>query len=155
MALTWEKFVEKLCTEAQSDALYHHPIGSIYQSLDSTSPATLFGGTWAALGGRMLIGVDGTYTAGSTGGEATHTLTTGEIPSHSHVETMYFNDLGGTRALGIPPNSSGQAKTMAVTSTGSSPLEDSTVVSTGAAGGDGAHNNLPPYLSVYMWKRTA
>ena len=62
-----------------------YPVGSIYISASSTEPSLLFGGTWSALGGRFLIGVNSTYTAGSTGGSATHTLTTAEMPSHSHT----------------------------------------------------------------------
>lgn len=62
-------------------ALY--PVGAVYISVNSTSPASLFGGTWESIGGRFLLGADSTYTAGSTGGEATHKLTVNEIPSHA------------------------------------------------------------------------
>lgn len=62
-----------------------YPVGSIYMSVNSTSPATLFGGTWEAIaGGRVLMGANSTYTLGSTGGEYTHTLSTAEMPSHNH-----------------------------------------------------------------------
>ena len=62
-----------------------YPVGSIYMSVNSTNPSQLFGGTWEAIaGGRVLIGQNTSYPAGSTGGEATHTLTTNEMPSHSH-----------------------------------------------------------------------
>lgn len=62
-----------------------YPVGSIYMSTASTSPATLFGGTWVALNqGRVLIGANSTYPAGSTGGEATHKITVDELPSHNH-----------------------------------------------------------------------
>lgn len=122
------------------DELRKWPIGSIYMSVSSTSPATLFGGTWSALEGRFLIGADGTYTAGSTGGAATHTLTTAEIPSHSHNIPIYYG------ATTIGPNMDGiEGSTLAYTD-GSD---------TSVTGDGGAHNNLPPYLSVYMWKRTA
>lgn len=66
-------------------ALLSHPIGSIYMSLDATSPADIFGGTWERLPeGRMLIGASGSYPAGNVGGNATHTLTVDELPSHNH-----------------------------------------------------------------------
>ena len=63
-------------------ALY--PVGSIYMSVSDTSPASLFGGTWESIGGRFLLGADSAYSAGSTGGEAAHKLTTSEMPSHTH-----------------------------------------------------------------------
>ena len=142
MALTWEKFIEKLLDEVQADPLYNWPIGSIYQSTVSTSPATLFGGTWAALGGMMLIGADETYTAGSTGGEATHTLITTEMPSHRHVQSFIVENLApGAAGYGI----------MSGGTAGDTPSYQNTQYT----GGGLAHNNMPPYLAVYMWKRTA
>ena len=66
-----------------------YPVGSIYMSTASTSPATLFGGTWVALNqGRVLIGANSTYPAGSTGGEATHKITVNELPAHNHAVTV-------------------------------------------------------------------
>ena len=120
-----------------------YPIGAIYQSTVSTSPATLFGGTWAALGGRMLIGADGTYTAGSTGGEATHTLTVEEMPGHNHRQTYKVDNVVVEGATGIGTMSAGTA------------AQYNAAQYTANTGGGGAHNNLPPYLAVYMWKRTA
>jgi hypothetical protein len=125
------------------DELRKWPIGSIYMSVSSTSPATLFGGTWAALGGRMLIGVDETYTAGSTGGAATHTLTVAQMPNHSHYLSMRHN---GT--LGGDGVNDGSARMYGGT------LNNDFFTSS-YAGGNMPHNNLPPYLAVYMWKRTA
>ena len=61
-----------------------YPVGSIYMSVNSTSPATLFGGTWQRIQDRFLLSAGSTYSAGATGGEATHTLTSGEMPSHKH-----------------------------------------------------------------------
>lgn len=63
-----------------------YPVGSIYMSVNDTSPATLFGGTWEEIaGGRVLMGADSTYTLGSTGGSYTHTLSADEMPSHTHT----------------------------------------------------------------------
>ncbi|MDD4280540.1 MAG: hypothetical protein PHX74_12490, partial [Candidatus Sumerlaeales bacterium] len=143
---------DKLDGSHLSDVLLTiYPIGAVYISTVSTSPQTLFGGTWASIEGRFLLGADTTYTAGSTGGAATHTLTTGEIPSHSHVEQMYFDNLSVIRPLGAPPASTGTAKTMAASAAGSTP----TTVSTQGEGGGEAHNNMPPYIAVYVWERTA
>lgn len=76
-----------------------YPVGSIYMSVNSTSPATLFGGTWEALDeGRVLIGCNATYPAGSIGGEFEHTLTVDEMPSHNHVINTY-SGTGGERGF--------------------------------------------------------
>ena len=75
-------------TDSESEFLDKvYPVGSIYMSVNSTDPGTLFGGTWAKIEGQFLLGSSTTYPLGSTGGEATHTLTTAEMPSHSHVVT--------------------------------------------------------------------
>lgn len=75
-----ETYIE---SSALIDLIY--PIGSIYMSVNNVSPATFLGGTWSALGGQFLLGANATYTAGTTGGSATHTLTTAEMPSHGHT----------------------------------------------------------------------
>ena len=116
-----------------------YPVGSIYMSVNSTSPASLFGGTWESIGGRFLLGADATYAAGSMGGEATHTLTVSEMPRHRHsiITRTVAGDYQGY-----------------LTTTGNT---TSTIgnVGTDENGGDQPHNNMPPYLSVYMWQRTA
>lgn len=76
--------------DAIVDKIY--PVGSIYMSVNATSPSTLFGGTWAKIEGRFLLGSSSGYSLGATGGEATHTLTVGEIPSHTHATTFYNDD---------------------------------------------------------------
>lgn len=70
-----------------------YPVGSIYMSVNNTSPATLFGGTWEAIGGRFLIGKDSTYSAGSTGGSATKTIATANLPSHTHTVKAHSHGL--------------------------------------------------------------
>lgn len=125
-----------------------YPVGSIYISVNSTSPATLFGGTWEAIQGKFLLGADGnTYKAGNTGGEATHTLTVDEIPKHTH--NMYSGNSGAPDTW--EPD-------------GGSYLVDSVTqdkhtwwasLGMNYAGGGTEHNNMPPYLAVYIWKRTA
>ena len=115
-----------------------YPVGSIYISVSSTNPAAIMGGTWEQLQDRFLLGAGETYTAGNTGGEASHTLTTDEIPSHSHVYS---------RRTGMSIHS---------LQTGSGfVISDEQNDNTSAVGGGQAHNNMPPYLVVYMWKRTA
>ena len=120
-----------------------YPIGSIYMSINNVNPSTLFGGVWEQIKDTFLLSAGDTYTAGNTGGEATHTLTVDEIPSHRHpgltVTEQPANIGNGNSGIGL--NYSG--------SNGGSPL------ATAFAGGGQAHNNMPPYLVVYMWKRTA
>jgi hypothetical protein len=126
---------------SMSDA---YPVGSIYMNAsNATNPATLLGfGTWASFGaGRVLVGLDSGQTEfdtlGETGGEKTHTLTTDEIPAHTH---SYSSWSAYTNAA------SGEAPDKTVTATSGT---------TGSTGGGDAHNNLQPYIVVHMWKRTA
>lgn len=119
-----------------------YPVGSIYLSVNSTNPKNLFGGTWEQIQGKFLLGMDSSYPAGSTGGEATHTLTQGEMPKHNHV--IYYPNAGGPdtgAAIGFPE--AGSKNTWWVAA-----------CMTGQTGDNEAHNNMPPYLSVYIWKRT-
>ena len=116
-----------------------YPIGSIYMSTQNVSPATFLGGTWNQIQGRFLLGASSTYTAGTTGGEATHTLTVNEMPSHNHTAQRVGNklDAGGKIGLAV-------GQTTYVT-------YDTNIRFTG---GNQPHNNMPPYLAVYMWERT-
>lgn len=119
-----------------------YPVGSIYMSVNSTNPKNLFGGTWKQIQGRFLFGMDSSYPAGSTGGEITHKLTQGEMPKHNHI--IYAPNAGGPEegaALGFPE-------------VGSSNTWWAPACMTEQAGDNEAHNNMPPYLSVYIWKRT-
>lgn len=123
-----------------------YPIGSIYMSTDTTNPQSRFTGTyWLPIYNRFLLGAGDTYKAGTMGGEATHTLTRSEIPSHYHDE--YLGNDGGSDSA--PSGYSGWPN-IAYTS---NKTWWTTGSKTSAAGGDGAHNNMPPYLAVYMWRR--
>jgi len=125
-----------------------YPVGCIYTTTVSTNPGTLFGiGTWVAFGaGKVLVGLDSGDadfdTVEETGGAKTHTLATTEIPSHYHnlvrprqyaAETTSGNSIYGTNA---------------------GTVNEITGVTMNAGGGD-AHNNMQPYIVVYMFKRTA
>ena len=122
-----------------------YPVGSIYMSVNSTNPQSLFGGTWEQLKDRFLLAAGTTYAGGTTGGEATHTLTVNEMPSHSHkvssgYESSYDNPdrlFYGRLAGGY--NNDAYGYTQFIENTG----------------GGQPHNNMPPYLAVYVWKRTA
>lgn len=119
-----------------------YPVGSIYMSLSSTDPKTLFGGIWERLKDRFLLAAGDRYAAGATGGEATHTLTKDEMPSHNHYAAIN----GGTDSYGQNRTTIGSFANKA------QGYSDSSTIF--ATGGGNAHNNMPPYLAVYMWKRT-
>lgn len=111
-------------------------------SVNDTDPSLLFGGEWKRIEGRFLLAASSTYTVGATGGEATHKLTVAEMPSHSHGITNAGGLIGwsGANNLSAPQSNNGTITNQAKLSN---------------AGSSAAHNNMPPYLAVYMWKRTA
>lgn len=116
------------------------PVGSIYMSVVSTNPSSFYGGTWVAFGtGRTVVAIDTLQTefntVEKTGGSKTHTLTVSELPAHDH--TVPWITLAGTGG-----------------SSGDRAFPGGTT-NTSSTGGGGAHNNLQPYIVVYMWKRTA
>ena len=124
-----------------------YPVGSIYMSVNNTDPSTLFGGTWEQLKDRFLLGAGSTYSNGATGGSATHKLTVNEMPSHKHTGIEYDN--GNSVSLSESGNT---GYNISWSKTGNSTRSD---LQTNSTGGSKAHNNMPPYLVVYMWKRTA
>ena len=145
-----------------------YPVGAIYTSTVSTSPATLFGfGTWEAMpAGRVLLAQGKsswgtTYNAGSTGGEATHKLTVGELPAHNHSGST--NTTGEhTHTFTVTTDESGNDSNKptvgynnAGTYTTSSGGNHSHTVTINNTGSNQAHNNIQPYLAVYMWKRVS
>ena len=120
-----------------------YPVGSIYINAGvATNPGTLLGfGTWTAFGtGRTIVGVDSSDTdfdaVRETGGAKTHQLTISELPAHTHNVSMSTSDVDGDF---LSEGNNTGISTFTTTSTG----------------GDQAHNNLQPYIVVYMWKRTA
>lgn len=136
-----------------------YPVGSIYMSVSATSPNTLFGGTWEQMpAGRVLLAQGsadwGTYNARDTGGEATHTLTETELPVITPKGNISF-DLKVSQSVAVW----GGSRTYSGSSdhyTDATPSVTGTITFNGTPfGGNGAHNNMQPYIAVYMWKRTA
>ena len=135
-----------------------YPVGSFYISAKSTNPAILFGGTWEQIQGRFLLGRSSSYPVGSMGGEATHTLTENEMPSHK-------GHLSSGIAGGVPMgkgNYEGYLNSNVMNAYPGGNYRGWNVYAgnemhpaSEAVGGGQAHNNMPPYLSVYIWKRTA
>lgn len=116
------------------DAVY--PVGSIYFAYNHTNPGTLFGGTWTRIQNAFLWATTSSGTIGQTGGERTVTLTVNELPAHDH---------GGTYT------NAGTARTHAWLASNGSAMGYDTV----KTGGGAAHNNMPPYIQVSIWRRTA
>ena len=150
-----------------------YPVGAIYISVSATNPSTLFGGTWEALAaGRVLIGAGSGYTAGSTGGSASHSITISEMPSHNHGGSTGSVGAGGNHAHSDNNFASSGGNNLksgeAVHSYNESSPYGKNRLNTGSANGMPAHSHtissqgsgtamslMQPYLVVYMWKRTA
>lgn len=130
-----------------------YPIGCLYTSYVNQNPHDLYGiGTWTRINGRVIVGVSESESefssAGKTGGEKTHVLSANEMPSHGHTDSVDIK------------NANAEAKGYGLTST--SGFKDRVIINnsgkathTGAAGGGASHNNLQPYMALYMWRRTA
>ena len=129
-----------------------YPVGSIYMSMNSTNPSTLFGGTWKQINDRFLYATTSGGTSGGTGGEATHKLTIAEMPQHAHEE--YGID-SGSKAWNPMRQGSGRLDGIPAYTAGWQGSSFAASVDTGSTGSSQPHNNLPPYLRVYMWQRTA
>lgn len=158
-----------------------YPIGSIYISTNSTDPSTLFGGTWTQIEDRFLLASGSSYAlktngANTTGGEATHSLTESEMPRHTHIQNehnhtqnphhhdlnrRWSNGTGSDGAYAQASNRSYQSiQTKDTTATNKATTATNKYTggntSIGESAGNGvAHNNMPPYLVVSVWERTA
>lgn len=121
----------------QSILDFIYPVGSIYLSYSHVSPASTFGGTWTRVQNAFLWAVDANGEIGLTGGSKTHTLTVNELPSHSHG-SVYSGTASGT-------------KNTAWLASGGDKMAYGALY----AGGGAAHNNMPPYIQVSAWRRTA
>lgn len=126
-------------TPARIESLldFIYPVGSVYISYSHNSPSLMFGGTWVRIENAFLWGVDNNGAIGLTGGAKTHTLTAEELPTHSHG-SVYSQHASGTKSYAW------------YTATG-----DKIGYSSITAGEGKAHNNMPPYVQVSIWRRTA
>lgn len=139
-----------------------YPVGAIYLATTKTSPASLFGGTWERIQDTFLLASGSTYAAGTTGGEAEHQLIADELPKIGGY-IQFHNDQNGTNCAAAG-SVSGYTKAMSPGYTNASKYRDGGVVTGGTKsygrvemkfGGNAAHNNMPPYLAVYIWKRVS
>lgn len=126
-----------------------YPIGAIYLSTNNINPSLSFGGYWEQIKDTFLLGAGDTYTNGSTGGEASHTLTESEIPSHRHQEHQWNLIVSAGGNSGVYNSISGNTHTTRRED------RDSSSRWVANTGGGAAHNNMPPYLAVYTWKKMA
>lgn len=116
-----------------------HPVGSVYVSVDGTDPSVLFGGTWERIQDRFLLCAGTTYKAGATGGEATVKLVADNVPKHSHNVSV-VNTSGSGTSEGFASGAVGTGTYLRA-------------IKTSDIGNGTAHNNMPPYLAVYVYKR--
>lgn len=131
-----------------------YPLGAIYLSVNSVNPSLFIGGTWVQLKDRFLLGSGDTYSAGDTGGSATVTLTSAQsgVPAHSHK----YQDYNTTYTLKTTNRKPGTSTAVAygTSLTAGGGATERTSSNNTAANASQSHENMPPYLTVYMWKRT-
>ena len=150
-----------------------YPVGSIYMSVNSTSPQTLFGGTWERIQDKFLLASGSTYENGATGGSADAV-----VVSHTHTQNAHSHTLDNSKNYVVASNNAyaeGVKRLATRDDTGGyylrSDYDSSITVYTNTAnatatrqsesgddernGESGTGKNMPPYLAVYMWKRTA
>lgn len=171
-------FVTKVLHRDVFDMVY--PVGSIYMSVNSVNPSTLFGGTWEQLKDKFLLASGNTYSNGATGGSATVSLSASQMPRHNHSTNSHYHTTSESNEYYVTSENSGASNTrVQYNSSGNryvdgmsdnkTPFHHRTATGSASpttkyAGGTGsaesaangsAHNNMPPYLVVYMWKRIA
>ncbi|WP_304094738.1 hypothetical protein [Methanobrevibacter ruminantium] len=158
-----------------------YPVGSIYMNINDVDPTILFGGTWERIEDKFLLSKGSSYSIlGGTGGEASHSLTSSEMPRHTHTQNAHTHNANRTNGQLVTrdgSNSSGIGEKGSPTGTHHySPSIDSddnwwgvsnvgnTTATNKYTGGTGtsesasngsAHNNMPPYIIVNVWTRIA
>ena len=129
--------------EATASKLY--PVGSVYISFNAKDPSTLFGGTWVRLKDRFLLASGDTYAANTTGGSATKTIAVNNMPAHNHT----VNASGNHSHTATTSTAGNHTHTLTTTTNGNH------THTTNNTGGGLPLNIMPPYQTVYMWRRTA
>ena len=145
------------------DTIY--PVGSIYMSVSNTSPSILFGGTWEQIEDKFLLASGSSYSNGATGGSATVTLTENEIPTHNHnsktltgtarIQQWNGSESSTTGIISQSTNNYNLKNPSSGTNWGATTLTVNATHTHDNVGGGQAHENMPPYLAVNVWKRTA
>lgn len=134
-----------------------YPVGSIYISTSSAfNPQTTWGGRWRKTAdGRCLIGANDTYPLGSTGGEEAHYLSGNEMPPHGHTAGRVYNYRLSNYGLKADAWNKDGKQVLYIDQTSASSSTSSNILGTNAEGGGASHNNMQPYLAVYIWERIA
>lgn len=137
-----------------------YPIGSIYMSVNNISPATFLGGTWEQIQNRFLLSAGSSYEAGSTGGSSSHEHT---LSSNGGATIRKYSSqfiMGRVSTAGNMPNSAGSLGddgswwvTNAEADTATQQIDTTKFTGVSLYGNTDITTNLPPYLTVYMWKR--
>lgn len=137
------------------------PVNGIYMSMDSANPSTIWSGTtWQRISkGKVLVGVDEDdtdFAANATGGEKTHKLTKAEsgLPSHGHSDTFKLKMASPSNSGSLSTDQVNFGKPTGTTYTNANPISGGVSNNTGADASQ-AHNNLQPYMTCYIWQRTA
>lgn len=135
-----------------------YPVGSIYMSVNPTNPAELFGGTWEQIKDRFLLAAGDAYAAGSTGGEATHTHKYGFQFGVYYGSTILEDSQAGALQDGTGKPVGGNfvgITDVLVNNNAASATKPTNAVHYASVADTSSASNMPPYLAVYMWKRTA
>ncbi len=135
-----------------------YPVGSIYMSVSNTNPSTLFGGTWEQIKDCFLLSAGNTYTAGSVGGEAQVTLKVSEMPKHTHTQNPHGHPQHPDTWMNVDNPwvpKSGYYYAHSGNGVSNNYWTGSVTATNNNTGGDSPHNNMPPYLAVYVWKRVS
>ncbi len=131
-----------------------YPVGSIYISVSEINPEILFGfGKWEQIKDVFLLGAGNTYTGGEIGGESSHTLTIDEIPTHTHEFERSIDDGANWRTALLGRTGTSWSKDYYFSGGDTLKAHSEWNIRIAETGGGTAHNNMPPYLAVYMWKR--
>ncbi len=165
-----QNYIEQAIAQAKQEAkeeaiLEAHPVGSLYWSKNSTNPSELFGGTWQQIKDVFILASGDTYEVDSTGGSATHKLTTNEMPSHthtfkgtasSHSHTLLYNAISNKPGGAISGLNGGDLWNNGVDLNGSTNSTSITPRGTNSSTGGGqAFSIMPPYKTRYCWERIA
>lgn len=148
--------ITKSVTEEIKNEFYDkvYPIGSYYWSSAATSPEELFGGEWEQVKDVFVLAAGNNYSCGSTGGESEHMLSEKEMPKHLHLFDPNVGEGDGIDFV-VPTGKGGEGvSSIKEWGTGEGPGHwASRTWGTGSKGGSAAHNNMPPYVAAYCWKR--
>lgn len=131
-----------------------YPIGSVYISVNSTSPASLFGGTWEKISGKFLLGISDNNELGDTGGNATHNHNAGTLNAKIGFQS---DDSGESLRMKYATSQNFNSPEYITYTLGTIKHNEGFWASnrTEVDGATDSANNLPPYIKVAIWKRTA